>query len=68
MEVWLTILFFQQFKGVMSFLLVTMVYGEKSAVIQNVLFQTFSLPLVFSSLTMMSLGLDFFGFILLGVC
>lgn len=68
MEVWLTILFFQQFKSVMSFLLVTMVYGEKSAVIQNVLFQTFSLPLVFSSLTMMSLGLDFFGFILLGVC
>ena len=31
-------------------------------------FQTFSLLLVFSSLTMMSLGLHFFGFILFGVC
>ena len=31
-------------------------------------FQIFSLPLVFSSLTMMSLGLHFFGFTLFGGC
>ena len=48
MEVWLTILFFQQFKNVTSFLLVTTVYGEKSAVIQNVLWLLSNLFFAFS--------------------
>ena len=37
MEAWLTILFFQQFENLTSFLLVTVVYDKKSAVTQNVL-------------------------------
>jgi len=70
MEVWLTILFFQQFKNVIvsSWSLRFMVRNLLSFKMFSGYFQIFSLPLVFSSLTMMSLGLHFFGFTLLGGC